>query len=147
MYVIAQACFLIVTPCRRKVGDMLERVKSPKLHGQYAKAREADGHYKEAAAAYESAKDYDSAVRWVMYMMCLQDKSQTTCVLFICIPLSMLNLVITCLNNLLKLYLYKFKHDSLPFQRCHIKSQRKSLLHRNVVTMICLLPWQLSERK
>ena len=36
---------------------------SPKLHGQYAKAREADGHYKEAARAYESAKDYDSAVR------------------------------------------------------------------------------------
>ena len=48
---------------RRKAGELLERVVSPKLHAQYAKAREADGHFKEAAKAYETAKDYDSAVR------------------------------------------------------------------------------------
>ena len=47
---------------------MLERVISPKLHTQYAKAREADGHYKEAARAYEGAKDYDSAVRCVQHV-------------------------------------------------------------------------------
>ena len=40
-------------------------MSSPKLHAQYAKAREADGHFKEAARAYEAAKDYDNAVRYV----------------------------------------------------------------------------------
>lgn len=48
---------------RRKAGELLERVVSPKLHAQYAKAREADGRFKEAAKAYETAKDYESAVR------------------------------------------------------------------------------------
>ena len=37
---------------------------SPKLHAQYAKAKEADGKYKEAATAYEAAKDYDSVIRY-----------------------------------------------------------------------------------
>lgn len=48
---------------RKKAGDLLKQVSSPKLHGQYAKAKEADGQYTEAARAYESAKDYDNAVR------------------------------------------------------------------------------------
>jgi WD repeat-containing protein 19 len=38
-------------------------VTSPKLHAQYAKAKEADGQYKEAAKAYEAAKDYDNVIR------------------------------------------------------------------------------------
>ena len=42
---------------------MLVHVTSPKLHAQYAKAKEADGRYKEAAVAYEAAKDYDSVIR------------------------------------------------------------------------------------
>ncbi|XP_073252735.1 WD repeat-containing protein 19-like [Porites lutea] len=46
-----------------KVGELLANVTSPKLHAQYAKAKEADGKYKEAAAAYEAAKDYDSVIR------------------------------------------------------------------------------------
>ena len=49
---------------RAKVGELLAHVTSPKLHAQYAKAKEADGKYKEAAAAYEAAKDYDSVIRW-----------------------------------------------------------------------------------
>lgn len=50
---------------RNKVGELFSKVSSPKLHAQYAKAREADGHFKEAAKAYEAAKDYDNAVRYV----------------------------------------------------------------------------------
>lgn len=49
---------------RNKVGELFSKVSSPRLHAQYAKAREADGHYREAARAYEAAKDFDSAVRW-----------------------------------------------------------------------------------
>lgn len=47
-----------------KVGELLQRVPSPKLHLQYAKAREAEGRYKEAVASYEAAKDYDSVIRY-----------------------------------------------------------------------------------
>jgi len=30
---------------------------------QYAKAKEAEGHYRDAVVAYEAARDFDSAVR------------------------------------------------------------------------------------
>ncbi|KAI1887644.1 hypothetical protein AGOR_G00192430 [Albula goreensis] len=46
-----------------KVGELLPQVTSPKIHLQYAKAKEADGRYKEAAMAYESAKDWDNVIR------------------------------------------------------------------------------------
>ncbi|XP_041788987.1 WD repeat-containing protein 19 [Chelmon rostratus] len=46
-----------------KVGELLPHVSSPKIHLQYAKAKEADGKYKEAARAYESAKDWDNMIR------------------------------------------------------------------------------------
>ncbi|XP_034544746.1 WD repeat-containing protein 19 [Notolabrus celidotus] len=46
-----------------KVGELLPHVSSPKIHLQYAKAKEADGKYKEAAQAYESAKDWDNVIR------------------------------------------------------------------------------------
>lgn len=49
---------------RNKVGSLLSHVSSPKLHIQYAKAKEADGRYKEAAKAYEAAKDYDNVIRY-----------------------------------------------------------------------------------
>ena len=48
---------------RNKVGELLGKVTSSRLHAQFAKAREADGHYQEAARAYETARDFDSAVR------------------------------------------------------------------------------------
>ncbi|XP_066242265.1 WD repeat-containing protein 19 [Saccopteryx leptura] len=46
-----------------KVGELLPHVSSPKIHLQYAKAKEADGRYKEAVVAYESAKRWDSVIR------------------------------------------------------------------------------------
>uniref|UniRef100_A0A3P8TSU1 WD repeat domain 19 n=1 Tax=Amphiprion percula TaxID=161767 RepID=A0A3P8TSU1_AMPPE len=46
-----------------KVGELLPNVSSPKIHLQYAKAKEADGKYKDAAHAYESAKDWDNVIR------------------------------------------------------------------------------------
>lgn len=46
-----------------KVGELLKHVTSPKLHLQYAKAREAEGRYKDALGAFESAKDWDSVIR------------------------------------------------------------------------------------
>ena len=42
---------------------MLSKVASPKIHQQYARAKEAEGRYKEAAQAYASAKDWDSVIR------------------------------------------------------------------------------------
>ncbi|CAH8523624.1 unnamed protein product [Heterobilharzia americana] len=48
----------------KKAGDLLNHVtNAPWLHLQYAKAREADGAYKEAITAYETANDLDSVVR------------------------------------------------------------------------------------
>ncbi|MFT7807501.1 WD repeat-containing protein 19 [Arapaima gigas] len=46
-----------------KVGELLPHVTSPKIHLQYAKAKEADGRYKEAATAYANAKDWDNVIR------------------------------------------------------------------------------------
>nr|XP_020772226.1 WD repeat-containing protein 19 isoform X3 [Odocoileus virginianus texanus] len=46
-----------------KVGELLPHVSSPKIHLQYAKAKEADGRYKEAVVAYENAKQWNSAIR------------------------------------------------------------------------------------
>ena len=45
------------------MGKLLSRVTSTKIHGQYAKAREVDKKYMEAARAYEAAKEYDNAIR------------------------------------------------------------------------------------
>jgi len=50
---------------RTKVGELLPQVTTPKIHGQYARAREAEGKYKEAVAAYENAKDWDNVIRFV----------------------------------------------------------------------------------
>ncbi|XP_062838299.1 WD repeat-containing protein 19 [Anolis carolinensis] len=46
-----------------KVGELLPHVSSPKIHLQYAKAKEADGRYKEAVLAYENAKQWDNVIR------------------------------------------------------------------------------------
>ena len=50
---------------RNKVGDIVEHVTSPNIFAQYAKACEADGHFKKAAQAYEAAHDYDNAIRYI----------------------------------------------------------------------------------
>ena len=36
---------------------------SRKIHSQFARAREAEGRYKEAAAAYETAQDWENVIR------------------------------------------------------------------------------------
>lgn len=54
---------LFSSDARNKVGELLGKVSSSKLHAQYAKAREADGQFLLAAKAYEAAKDYDNAAR------------------------------------------------------------------------------------
>ncbi|XP_066931056.1 WD repeat-containing protein 19-like isoform X2 [Clytia hemisphaerica] len=46
-----------------KVGELLKYITTPKLLMQYAKAKEHDGKYKEAATAYKKAKDYESVIR------------------------------------------------------------------------------------
>jgi WD repeat-containing protein 19 len=57
------AALYIKTKNWARVGELLENVTSPKIHAQYAKAKEADGKYRDAAQAYEAAKDYDSVIR------------------------------------------------------------------------------------
>eukprot|EP00118_Oscarella_pearsei_P011922 m.83949 g.83949 ORF g.83949 m.83949 type:complete len:1349 (+) comp36373_c0_seq7:62-4108(+) len=57
------AAVFIRTKNWAKVGELLEHVTSPKIFSQFAKAKEADGKYREAAKAYEAAKDYDSVIR------------------------------------------------------------------------------------
>lgn len=46
-----------------KLAPILSKVSSPKIFIQYGKAKEIEGHYAEAATAYEKAKDYDSVIR------------------------------------------------------------------------------------
>lgn len=46
-----------------KVGQLFPNITSHRIHLQYAKAKEADGKYDEAAKAYRLAKDYDNLIR------------------------------------------------------------------------------------
>lgn len=46
--------------------------QATKLQAQYAKAREADGYYQEAAVAYEKAGDYDNAIRYEVLLLSLR---------------------------------------------------------------------------
>ncbi len=45
------------------MGELLPQVTSPKIHSQYARAKEAEGRYKEASKAYAAAKDWDAVIR------------------------------------------------------------------------------------
>uniref|UniRef100_A0A915BKF7 WD repeat-containing protein 19 n=1 Tax=Parascaris univalens TaxID=6257 RepID=A0A915BKF7_PARUN len=46
-----------------KVGDLLPKVRSPKIQAQYGKVMEGEKKYKQAALAYKNARDYDNVVR------------------------------------------------------------------------------------
>ena len=60
-----------VTPCSlSQVGNILPQISSPKIQLQYAKAKEADGKFKDAVQAYEHARDYDSAVGAFVLLSC-----------------------------------------------------------------------------
>ncbi len=41
----------------------MSKITTPKLHSQYARAKEAEGKFDEAATAYEMARDLDNVVR------------------------------------------------------------------------------------
>ena len=58
-----EPCFIFIS--RNKVGELLKNISSPKLLLQFAKAKELDGKYKDAAAAYKKAKDYENVIRSV----------------------------------------------------------------------------------
>ncbi|TNN10005.1 WD repeat-containing protein [Schistosoma japonicum] len=61
-----ESAVIVSLKCKnyKKVGELLIHVtNAPRLHLQYAKAREADGAYKEAVSAYETAQDLDSVIR------------------------------------------------------------------------------------
>ncbi|XP_076276053.1 intraflagellar transport protein Oseg6 [Lasioglossum baleicum] len=47
----------------QKVGHLLPQISSAKINVQYAKAKEAEGKYEEAARAYETAKDFENIIR------------------------------------------------------------------------------------
>ncbi len=50
------------------MGELLPNVATPKIHAQYARAREAEGKFKDAAAAYASAKEWENVIRQVAYV-------------------------------------------------------------------------------
>ncbi|EFA01913.1 WD repeat-containing protein 19 isoform X3 [Tribolium castaneum] len=47
----------------QKIGELLPKITSNKIHLQYAVAKENEGKYEEAVRAYYTAKDYDSVIR------------------------------------------------------------------------------------
>ncbi|CAF1070981.1 unnamed protein product [Rotaria sp. Silwood1] len=46
-----------------KVSEILPNVNTPKIHSMYAKARENEGRFKEACAAYMRAGEWENAIR------------------------------------------------------------------------------------
>lgn len=46
-----------------KIGEILPNVTSNKVYLQFARAKEHEGNYQEAANAYYTAKDFDSVIR------------------------------------------------------------------------------------
>lgn len=62
LYDKAASCYIKLKNWQ-KVGQILPQVSSAKINVQYAKAKEAEGNYMEAAKAYEAAKDYENIIR------------------------------------------------------------------------------------
>ncbi|KAK9830069.1 hypothetical protein WJX72_009571 [[Myrmecia] bisecta] len=57
------AAIYIQTRALSLAGPLLAKISSPKLHLQYAKAKEAEGKYAEAADAFEAAGEIDAVIR------------------------------------------------------------------------------------
>ena len=49
-------------------APLMTKVATPKLHVLFARAKEAEGRFEEAAASYEAGKDYDNTAR-----LCLKE--------------------------------------------------------------------------
>ncbi len=47
------------------MGEILPNVTTPKIHSMYAKARESEGRFKEACAAYMKAGEWENAIRYI----------------------------------------------------------------------------------
>jgi len=47
-------------------APLMPRIVAPRLHALFAKAKEAEGSYKQAAIAYENARDWDAVVRLLL---------------------------------------------------------------------------------
>lgn len=46
-----------------RVSTLVEKVVSPRIHVQYAEAKEKTANYEDAVIAYAAAKDYNSVIR------------------------------------------------------------------------------------
>ncbi|CAE8647621.1 unnamed protein product [Polarella glacialis] len=62
-YRLSQAQRYILDLNFEAAAPLMNKIHSPKLHLQYAKAKESRGAYREALQAYERARDLDSVVR------------------------------------------------------------------------------------
>ena len=58
-----------------KAAPLMQRITTPKLHQQFAKAKEAEGAYREAVAAYLKAKDVDAVIRLYLQQLDEPDKA------------------------------------------------------------------------
>lgn len=62
LYERAASCYIQLKNWS-KVGQLLPKISSPRIHLQFAKAKEADRQYYEASKAYEAAREWDSVIR------------------------------------------------------------------------------------
>lgn len=62
LYERAASCYIQLKNWS-KVGQLLPKISSARIHLQFAKAKEADRQYYEASKAYEAAREWDSVIR------------------------------------------------------------------------------------
>jgi WD repeat-containing protein 19 len=58
-----------------RVSQLLKNVTAPRIHAQFARAKEAEGRYMEAVAAYKTAGDPESAVRLLLEKLRLPEEA------------------------------------------------------------------------
>ncbi|CAE7550248.1 Wdr19, partial [Symbiodinium sp. KB8] len=66
---------LLTAKSFRAAAPLMPKVRAARLHAQYAKAMEASGDYKAAAASYEKARDLDSVVRLLVDQLGMQERA------------------------------------------------------------------------
>jgi len=74
------AAIYILTKNFARVAPLMDRITTPKLQQQYAKAKEAERAYVDAERAYEKAKDMDSVIR--LNLMYLDNPQRVRCAAF-----------------------------------------------------------------
>lgn len=58
-----------------RVSQLLKYVTAPRIHAQFARAKEAEGRYTEAVAAYKTAGDPESTVRLLLEKLRLPEEA------------------------------------------------------------------------